>query len=124
MEIASGLMDGIGLRLTGSPNMRRANDWTMKKLEEFGLANAHLEAWSPFGRGWSYESCSVRLVSPDVAQLEALPRAWTAPTNGPVRAQVVHARATKSGNGTGKSAASICRGTSPSVRSSSRGSSR
>jgi hypothetical protein len=96
MEIASGLMDGIGPRLTGSPNMQRANEWTMKKLEEFGLTNAHLEAWSPFGRGWAYESCSVRLVSPDVAQLEALPRAWSASTNGPVRAQLVHVKATKS----------------------------
>jgi len=28
MEIASGLMDGIGARLTGSPNMKRANEWT------------------------------------------------------------------------------------------------
>ena len=96
MEIASGLIDGIGPRLTGSPNMQRANEWTMKKLEELGLANAHLEAWSPFGRGWAYESCSVRLVSPDVAELEALPRAWSAATNGPVRAPVVHVKATKS----------------------------
>jgi hypothetical protein len=60
MEIASGLMDGIGPRLTGSPNMKRANDWTRDKLAEFGLANAHLEAWSPFGRGWSNEYVNVR----------------------------------------------------------------
>src|SRR5512140_560308 len=66
MEIASGLTDGIGPRLTGSPNMKRANEWTMKKLEEFGLSNSHLESY-PFGRGWSYELSSVRLVSPDVA---------------------------------------------------------
>jgi len=51
METAAGLMDGIGARLTGSPNMKRANDWTMKRLQEFGLANAHLESWGPFGRG-------------------------------------------------------------------------
>ena len=43
MEIASGLMDGIGPRLTGSPNMKRANEWTRDKLTEFGLSNAHLE---------------------------------------------------------------------------------
>ena len=36
MEIASGLMDQIGARLTGSPNMRKANDWTRDKLKEFG----------------------------------------------------------------------------------------
>src|SRR5919205_4310158 len=59
MELASGLMDGVGARLTGSPNMKRANEWTRDKLTEFGLSNAHLESWGPFGRGWSYESCSV-----------------------------------------------------------------
>src|SRR5215470_19256433 len=55
METASGLMDGIGARLTGSPNMKRANEWTRDKLTEFGLANAHLEQWGPFGRGWVNE---------------------------------------------------------------------
>src|SRR5213076_3103928 len=63
MEIASGLMDFIGPRLTGSPNMKRADEWTRDKLTEFGMSNAHLEQWGPFGRGWSYQSCSVRLVS-------------------------------------------------------------
>jgi carboxypeptidase Q len=92
MEIASGLMDFIGPRLTGSPNMKRANEWTRDKLTEFGLANAHLEPWGPFGHGWSYDSCSLRLVSPDVAQLWALPRAWTASTNGPVRGSAVHVK--------------------------------
>ena len=53
MEIASGLMDQIGGRLTGSPNMRKANDWTRDKQKEFGLANSHLEPWEPFGRGWA-----------------------------------------------------------------------
>src|SRR2546423_4005679 len=85
MDIATGLTDFIGPRLTGSPNMKRANDWTRDKLTEFGLSDAHLEPWSPYGTGWSYESCSLRLVSPDVAQLWALPRAWTASTNGVVR---------------------------------------
>ncbi|HEX4603821.1 MAG TPA: peptidase M28, partial [Candidatus Angelobacter sp.] len=28
MEIATGLVDQIGPRLTGSPNMKKANDWT------------------------------------------------------------------------------------------------
>ncbi len=89
MEIASGLMDGIGPRLTGSPNMKRANDWTREKLAEFGLANAHLEAWSPFGRGWSNEYVNVRMVTPDVAPLLVYAKAWTPGTNGAVRAEVV-----------------------------------
>src|SRR5581483_12316430 len=63
MEIASGLMDQIGARLTGSPNMRKANDWTRDKLKEFGLVNSHLEPWEPFGRGWANEYVNVRMVS-------------------------------------------------------------
>jgi carboxypeptidase Q len=89
MEIASGLMDGIGARLTGSPNMKKANEWTRDKLTEFGLSNAHLESWGPFGRGWSYESCSVRMIAPDTVQLSALPKAWSAGTNGPVHGKPV-----------------------------------
>ena len=51
MDLASGLMDSIGERLTGSPNMKRANEWTRDKLTEMGLVNSHLESWGPFGRG-------------------------------------------------------------------------
>ncbi|HEV8608487.1 MAG TPA: M20/M25/M40 family metallo-hydrolase [Thermoanaerobaculia bacterium] len=94
METAGALTDGIGARLTGSPNMKKANDWTRDKLAEWGLANAHLEKWGPFGRGWSYESVSVRMTSPDVAQLSALPKAWSPGTNGPVRGKVVLAKLT------------------------------
>lgn len=89
MEIASGLMDGVGPRLTGSPNMKKANEWTRDKLTELGLSNAHLESWGPFGRGWSYELCTVRLTAPDVEQLWALPKAWTPGTNGAVRGKAI-----------------------------------
>ena len=82
MDTAEELMDFVGPRLTGSPNMKRANEWTRDKLTAFGLSNAHLESWGPFGRGWSYEECTVRMTAPDIAQLWALPRAWTPGTNG------------------------------------------
>src|SRR4029077_5353792 len=85
MEIACGLAGFSGPRLTGSPNMKRANEWTRDKLTEFGLSNAHLGPWGPFGTGLTYELCALRLVAPDVAQLWALPRAWSASTNGAVR---------------------------------------
>jgi carboxypeptidase Q len=92
MEIASGLMDGIGQRLTGSPNMKRANEWTRDKLTEFGLSNAHLEPWAPFGRGWANEYINVRMVTPDVVTLIAYANAWSPGTNGEVRAQVVRVK--------------------------------
>ena len=95
METASALTDGIGARLTGSPNMRKANDWTRDRLAQWGLANSHLESWGPVVRGWSSESVSVRMTSPDVAQLLALPKAWSPGTNGPVRGRVVLAKMTE-----------------------------
>jgi hypothetical protein len=84
MELASGLMDGIGERLTGSPNMQRANEWTRDQLASFGLSNAHLEAWRPFGRGWANQYVNVRMTSPDVSPLLAYAKAWTPGTNGVV----------------------------------------
>src|SRR5215471_16090518 len=89
MQLASGLMDGIGERLTGSPNMHRANEWTRDQLASFGLANAHLEAWGPFGRGWSNQFIEVRMTSPDVAPLLAYAKAWTPGTDGAVSGKCI-----------------------------------
>jgi hypothetical protein len=93
MELMSHLTDSIGPRLTGSPNMKKANEWTRDELVKWGLANAHLEAWGPFGRGWDYQLCEVRMMAPDFMQFLALPEAWTPGTDGPLRAQVVHVKA-------------------------------
>src|SRR6266542_1534121 len=53
MQTLSYLSDVIGPRLTASPNAKRANEWTRDQLTKWGLLNAHLEAWGPFGRGWT-----------------------------------------------------------------------
>jgi hypothetical protein len=92
MQVLSELTDRIGPRLTGSPNMKMANEWTRDKLTEYGLSNAHLEKWGPFGRGWSEEFTSVRMVAPTTAMLSAIPRAWTPSTDGPVKADVVYVK--------------------------------
>jgi carboxypeptidase Q len=93
MELATGLMEEIGPRVTGSKNMRRANDWTRQKLEEFGLVNAKLEPWSPFGRGWDNEYVNVRMLSPDVATFIVYPKVWTPGTSGAVTGSVVRVNA-------------------------------
>jgi carboxypeptidase Q len=89
MELASGLMDSIGERLTGSPNMKRANEWTRDQLTAMGLANAHLESWGPFGRGWANQYVNARMTSPDIAPLIAYAKAWTPGTNGVVSGKCV-----------------------------------
>jgi len=95
MQILSELTDGIGPRLTGSPNMKHANEWTRDQLTAFGLTNAHLEKWGAFGRGWSEEFTSVRMTAPVGATLVAIPRAWTPSTNGAVKAEVVRVKVDK-----------------------------
>lgn len=89
METLGYLTDVIGPRLTGSPELKTANTWCRQQLEQWGLTNAHLEQWGPFGRGWGYDRVMVRLVSPVSTQFQAIPKAWTPGTNGPVRGKVV-----------------------------------
>ena len=91
MDYATGLMDTIGERLTGSPNMKRANEWTRDQLTAMGLSNAHLESWGPFGRGWANQYVNVRMTSPDVVTLLAYPKAWTPGTNGVVQGKCIRA---------------------------------
>ena len=91
MDFATGLMDSIGERLTGSPNMKRANEWTRDQLTAMGLSNAHLEAWGPFGRGWANQYVNVRMTVPDVVTLLAYPKAWTPGTNGLVQGKCIRA---------------------------------
>ncbi len=89
MDYATGLMDSIGERLTGSPNMKRANEWTRDQLTAMGLSNSHLEPWGPFGRGWANQYVNVRMTSPDIVPLIAYPKAWTPGTNGVVQGKCV-----------------------------------
>jgi carboxypeptidase Q len=89
MRLASGLMDSIGERLTGSPNMKRANEWTREQLAAMGLSNSHLEAWGPFGRGWANQYINVRMTSPDIVPLIVYAKAWTPGTNGVVTGKCI-----------------------------------
>ncbi|MGA3349777.1 MAG: M20/M25/M40 family metallo-hydrolase [Candidatus Sulfotelmatobacter sp.] len=91
MEYATGLMDSIGERLTGSPNVKRANEWTRDQLTAAGLSNSHLEAWGPFGRGWANQYVNARMTSPDIAPLLVYAKAWTPGTNGVISGKCIRA---------------------------------
>jgi hypothetical protein len=95
MEIMSQLTDQIGPRLTGSPNMKRANEWTRDQLAAWGLQNAHLESWGPFGKGWSVDYVNARMLSPDVFPMIAYLQAWSPGTNGVVKAKAVQVKIEK-----------------------------
>ncbi|HEY2861268.1 MAG TPA: M20/M25/M40 family metallo-hydrolase [Terracidiphilus sp.] len=89
MEFGSALMDGIGPRLTGSPNAKRANEWTRDTLTKIGLENAHLEDWGEFGLGWQQINTWGRMVTPDTAMLILQATPWSPSTSGPVAGEVV-----------------------------------
>ena len=85
MDTLQYLTDQIGPRLTGSPALVEANEWTLQKLQEWGLKNGRLEEWGPFGRGWSFSRSAVHMIQPRQTPLMTLPKAWTPGTSGPVR---------------------------------------
>jgi carboxypeptidase Q len=89
MDYAGGLMDGIGPRLTGSPNMAKANAWTRDQLTKMGCANSHLEDWGEFGMGWQQLNTWVRMTEPDTSVFLAQASPWSPSTNGPVTAQAI-----------------------------------
>lgn len=93
METISFLTDVHGPRLTGSPITRTAGEWTRSKLTEWGLDNAHLEPWGPFGRGWTLEGFTANMVAPNFSPLIACPKAWTRATPKPVRGEPVYLEA-------------------------------
>jgi len=90
MDFAGALADGIGPRLTGSPNAARANAWTRDTLTKIGLENAHLEDWGDFGMGWQQINTWARMVSPDPEPLWMQAAPWSPATKGPVSGEVVY----------------------------------
>jgi hypothetical protein len=90
MQTLSYLSDVIGPRLTASPGMKRANEWTRDQLTKWGLQNAHLEAWGPFGRGWTLKRFSAQVTEPTAIPLIAYPKAWSPGLASPLTADVVY----------------------------------
>jgi carboxypeptidase Q len=83
------LSDMIGARLTGTDNLKKANDWTRQKFADYGLGNPHLEAWT-IAHTWTRVSANGQVVSPAVHPLEIASYAWAASTSGAVRGPVVY----------------------------------
>lgn len=90
MQFADALANGIGPRLTGSPNMAKANAWTRDTLTAIGLSNAHLEDWGDFGMGWQQINTWARIVSPDPEPLWMQAAPWSPSTNGPVTGEIAY----------------------------------
>jgi len=92
MTYAAGLADGVGARLMGSPNMRRAYDWSLARLRALGLSDPRLEQIGPFGLSWRQIRAWARITAPDGASFVAQASPWSVATNGVIDAEVAAVR--------------------------------
>jgi hypothetical protein len=87
MDHISWLTDVYGPRLTGSPQIEQAKDWTMAKFEEWGLSNIHEERFD-FGQGWEVVRFNAHMTEPQVMPIIGYPRSWSSSTDGVISADV------------------------------------
>jgi len=82
------LIDGIGPRLVGSPQMKQANDWAVAKYTSWGIPVRN-EKWGEW-RGWERGVSHIDMVYPRVKSLEGMQLAWSPSTGGkPVIAETI-----------------------------------
>ena len=81
------LTDVYGPRLTGSPSLKAAGEWSIKTMESWGFTNGHLEPWDFGHPGWVNERFSAHIIAPVKDQLTCEVLAWTPGTDGTVTAQ-------------------------------------
>ena len=96
MNIMSWLTDVYGPRLTNSPGFRKAGEWAVKQMNDWGLANVKLEPWvtpnGPFGRGWSNDQFLMQATTPGgTFPVYGMSTAWTPGTKGHVKGEAIHA---------------------------------
>lgn len=96
MWIIHEVADVYGPRVTGSPNLKAADDWAVKTMASWGLANTHLEPWTfqpPSAAtpvpGWENMELLAEAVTPFHGPLMVKPLAWTPGTKGVVTGHVV-----------------------------------
>jgi carboxypeptidase Q len=88
IDFAEALIDGIGPRLTGSPNLTKATEWARRELTAMGCSNVRSESWGEFGIGWSQRNVWLRMTEPDTAVMIAQAAPWSPGASGPIRGQV------------------------------------
>lgn len=86
--IAHELMDKVGPRLVGTPQMQQAHDWAVGKYKSWGI-EARNEKWGEW-RGWERGITHIDMIAPWVKSLEGMQLAWSPSTKGKtVSAEVV-----------------------------------
>ena len=82
MDIAFNLTDKNGSRLTNSEGYMRAANYAKETLGGWGMANAVIDPWGEFGKGWDLQKMYLAMTAPYYKPLLAWPKTWTAGTKG------------------------------------------
>jgi len=88
------ISDNIGPRLTGSPQLKAANDYTAELFRKYGLTNVHLEPWK-IAHSWTRGTAKARIIAPAEHPLTIASAGWAPSTSGLVRGPVVYFDAQK-----------------------------
>lgn len=82
------LMDVIGPRLVGTPQMQEAHDWAVETYKSWGI-EAENQQWGEW-RGWDRGITHIDLIEPRVRSLSGMQLAWSPGTGKkPVVAEVI-----------------------------------
>lgn len=87
--LAQQLMDDIGPRLIGSPQLLKANDWLINTYKSWGI-EAHNEKYGTWP-GWERGQTNIVMTAPRVDQLDGIQLAWSpeTPKGKPIEAEVI-----------------------------------
>jgi len=86
--MAHELLDKIGPRLVGTPQMQQANDWAVQKYTSWGIS-ARNEPWGEW-KGWERGITHIDMLSPRVKSLEGTQLAWSPSTKGKaIKAEII-----------------------------------
>jgi carboxypeptidase Q len=91
MNMAGWLTDVYGPRLSNSPQLNRAHEWTQEQFREMGLTNIHLHSYGPFGKGWELKRFALHANTPyTYFPVTAFPKAWSPGYDEPVKGEVIY----------------------------------
>jgi hypothetical protein len=80
------LTSEIGARLTGSPNMQKASQWTLQRFRDYGI-DAHLET-TQIAHSWTRGQDTAAIVSPITREVPIRSFGWGKATAGAVTGKV------------------------------------
>jgi carboxypeptidase Q len=83
----------IGPRLTGSPQMQAASNWTLKRFQDYGI-DAHLET-AEIAHGWTRGLETAEITSPIQQRIGIRAFGWSKATSGEISGKAVYVKVEK-----------------------------